>query len=63
MFSWFKKLFRKEGRSAGEPAAVRADSNVQKRLDALFAELEQQSNRLVENAVANFEKSWRITDK
>jgi hypothetical protein len=62
MFSWFKKLFRRGGQSVGEPA-VGTDPNVQKGLDALFAELEQQSNRLVENAVANFEKSWRITDK
>jgi hypothetical protein len=63
MFSWLKKLlFRKSGPPAGEQAG-RGDSSVQKRLDGLFAELEQQSNRLVENAVANFEKSWRITDK
>jgi hypothetical protein len=64
MFSWLKKLlFQKSGGPPAGEQARRGDSSVQKRLDGLFAELEQQSNRLVENAVANFEKSWLITDK
>jgi hypothetical protein len=37
--------------------------SAEQRLDRLFAELERQSNRLVEEAIVNFDRAWTTTDK
>jgi hypothetical protein len=63
MFAWLKRLlFGTSGRSANGSGSW-SDSRAQERLDRLFAELEEQSNLLVEDAITNFDRSWRITDK
>jgi len=63
MFAWIKRvLFWITGRSANAPG-TQSDLGAEQRLDRLFAELERQSNRLVEEAIVNFDRAWTTTDK
>ena len=63
MFAWIKRLlFRITSRSASAPAR-QSDLSAEERLDRLFAELERQSDRLVEEEIVNFDRAWRTTDK